>query len=51
MFSSVGVGLLGGIGVGILDYEGDDVHNIRLRDLIIASEKESGSIHVRLDPV
>ncbi|KAI8716695.1 Purine and uridine phosphorylase [Fusarium sp. LHS14.1] len=50
-FSSVRVGLLVGIGAGIPDYEGDGVHDIRLGDLIISSDKENGCSHVRLDPV
>lgn len=43
-FPAVRVGLLVGIGAGIPDYESDDVHDIRLGDVVVSSDKENGGV-------
>jgi nucleoside phosphorylase len=43
-FPNVRVGLLVGIGAGIPDYESNDIQDIRLGDVIISSDKESGGV-------
>src|SRR5947207_7857842 len=43
-FPNVRVGLLVGIGAGIPDYEGNDIQDIRLGDVVISSGMESGGV-------
>ena len=43
-FPNIKVGLLVGIGAGIPDYESDDIRDIRLGDVVIGSDKESGGV-------
>lgn len=43
-FPNVRVGLLVGIGGGIPDYGSDDIQDIRLRDVVISSDKENGGV-------
>jgi nucleoside phosphorylase len=43
-FPRVRVGLLVGIGAGIPDYESDDIHDVRLGDVVISSDKENGGV-------
>lgn len=43
-FPRIRVGLLVGIGAGIPDYDGDDIHDVRLGDVVISSDKENGGV-------
>jgi nucleoside phosphorylase len=43
-FPNVRVGLLVGIGVGIPDYGGNDIRDIRLGDVVISNDKENGGV-------